>query len=186
MALSRGASTLFTVLAGMRQEKEMALKTLVLGMGNTILSDDGVGIYVVRELAERLEREDVDFAEGSVGGMRILDIVGGYKRVIMVDAIQTREGRPGEIYRLTPQQFRLSLHAGSSHDLSLPGALVFGRAMGLTLPEDEDFVIIAVEVEDVINFSEACTPAVQEAIPRAVDTVLAELGSEEGAGTGSP
>jgi len=102
----------------------MALKTLVLGMGNTILSDDGVGIYVVRELAERLEREDVDFAEGSVGGMRILDIVGGYKRVIMVDAIQTREGRPGEIYRLTPQQFRLSLHAGSSHDLSLPGTRI--------------------------------------------------------------
>ena len=172
-----------TVSKGRTQEKETALNTLVLGMGNTILSDDGVGIYVVREVAERLEREDVDFAEGSVGGMRILDIVGGYRRVIMVDAIQTREGRPGEIYRLTPEQFRLSLHAGSSHDLSLPGALVFGRAMGLTLPEDEDFVIIAIEVEDVINFAEACTPVVQEAIPRAVDTVIAELESENQSGT---
>ena len=176
---------LLTVSKGRTQEKETALNTLVLGMGNTILSDDGVGIYVVREVAERLEREDVDFAEGSVGGMRILDIVGGYRRVIMVDAIQTREGRPGEIYRLTPEQFRLSLHAGSSHDLSLPGALVFGRAMGLTLPEDEDFVIIAIEVEDVINFAEACTPAVQEAIPRAVDTVIAELESENQSGTSS-
>ena len=172
-----------TVSKGRTQEKEMALNTLVLGMGNTILSDDGVGIYVVREVAERLEREDVDFAEGSVGGMRMLDIVGGYRRDIMVDAIQTREGRPGEIYRLTPEQFRLSLHAGSSHDLSLPGALVFGRAMGLTLPKDEDFVIIAIEVEDVINFAEACTPVVQEAIPRAVDTVIAELESENQSGT---
>jgi len=159
----------------MTQEKEIALKTLVLGMGNTILSDDGVGIYVVREVAERFDREDVDFAEGSVGGMRILDIVGGYERVIMVDAIQTREGTPGEIYRLTPESFRLSLHAGSSHDLSLPGALSFGRAMGLTLPDDEDFLIIAIEVEDVINFGETCTPAVQEAIPQAVNAVLTEL-----------
>ena len=168
------------------QEKEIALRTLVLGMGNTILSDDGVGIYVVREAAERFEREDVDFAEASVGGMRILDVVGGYDRVIMGDAIQTREGTVGETYRLTPENFRLTLHAGSTHDLSLPGALAFGRAMGLTLPEDEDFVIIAIEVEDVINFAEACTPVVQEAIPQAVSAVLAELESKEGSGTGTP
>ena len=175
-----------SLLTRIAQEKEIALKTLVLGMGNTILSDDGVGIYVVQELEKRLEREDVDFAEASVGGMRILDVVGGYERVIMVDAIQTQEGTPGEIYRLTPQDFNLSLHAGSSHDLSLPGALAFGRAMGLTLPEDEDFVIIAIEVEDVITFAETCTPAVQEAIPRAVSTVLAELELEKGGGTSAP
>ena len=155
------------------------MKTLVLGMGNTILSDDGVGIYVVREVAERFEQENVDFAEASVGGMRILDVVAGYERVVMVDAIQTRDGTPGEIYRLTPQNFKLSLHAGSSHDLSLPGALALGRAMGLTLPDDEDFVIIGIEVEDVLTFAETCTPAVQEAVPRAVDIVLAELDSAE-------
>jgi hydrogenase maturation protease len=161
----------------MGQEKEIALKTLVLGMGNTILSDDGVGIYVVREVAERFKHEDVDYAEASVGGMRILDVVAGYEQVIMVDAIQTKEGTPGEIYRLTPESFRLSLHAGSSHDLSLPGALALGRAMGLTLPEDEDFVIIGIEVEDVLTFAETCTAAVQEAVPHAVDVVLAELES---------
>jgi hydrogenase maturation protease len=172
-----------SLLTRIAQEKEIALKTLVLGMGNTILSDDGVGIYVVQELEKRLEREDVDFAKASVGGMRILDVVGGYERVIMVDAIQTQEGTPGEIYRLTPERFRLSLHAGSSHDLSLPGALTFGRTMGLTLPKDEDFVIIAIEVEDVITFAETCTPAVQEAIPRAVSTVLAELELEKRIGT---
>lgn len=162
------------------------MKTLVLGMGNTILCDDGVGIYVVREVAKRFEREDVDFAEASVGGMRILDVVGGYERVVMVDAIQTQDGTPGEIYRLTPDQFRLSLHAGSSHDLSLPGALAFGRAMGLTLPEDEDFVIIGIEVEDVLNFAEECTPDVQATIPRAVSIVLAELESEKGRATSAP
>lgn len=163
-------------------EKEITLKTLVLGMGNTILSDDGVGIYVVREVAERFEQENVDFAEASVGGMRILDVVAGYERVVMVDAIQTREGTPGEIYRLTPQNFKLSLHAGSSHDLSLPGALALGRAMGLTLPDDKDFVIVGIEVEDVLTFAETCTPAVQEAVPRAVDIVLAELESAKGGG----
>lgn len=151
------------------------LKTLVLGMGNTILCDDGVGIYVVREVARRVEREDVDFGEASVGGLRILDVVGGYERVIMIDAIQTSDGQPGEIRRLSPLDFRLSLHAGSSHDLSLPGALALGRGMGLTLPDDEDFIIVAIEVEDVLTFGEECTPVVEQAISRAVDMVLAQL-----------
>lgn len=148
-------------------------------MGNTILCDDGIGIYVVRKVAERFEGDGVDFEEASVGGLRILDVVGGYDRVIMVDAIQTRDGDPGEIYRLSPQDLKLSLHAGSSHDLSLPGALALGRGMGLRLPDDEDFIILAIEAEDVLQFAEQCTPVVQKAIPRAVDAVLAELEKEE-------
>ncbi|MEA3375668.1 MAG: hydrogenase maturation protease [Chloroflexota bacterium] len=156
------------------------MKTLVLGMGNTILCDDGIGIYVVREVVERFRGQDVDFAEASVGGMRILDVIGGYDRVVMVDAIQTGDGDPGDIHRLTPQDLRLSLHAGSSHDLSLPGALALGRGMGLRLPDDKDFLIVAIEVEDVLSFGEECTPAVQRAIPLAVDMVLAELEEQRG------
>ena len=151
------------------------MKTLVLGMGNTILCDDGVGIYVVQEVAKQFQRDDVDFAEASVGGMRLLEVLKGYERVIMVDAIQTRDGKPGDVYRLNPNDLLVSLHAGSSHDLSLPGAMALGRGLGVTLPADEDFVIIAIEVEDVLTFSEECTPAVAAAIPRAVETVLAEL-----------
>jgi hydrogenase maturation protease len=143
-------------------------------MGNTILCDDGVGIYVVQEAAERFQREDVDFADASVGGMRLLDIVAGYDRIIMVDAIKTNDGKPGDVYRLRPGDLP-TLHSGSTHDLSLIGALALGRGMGMKLPADEDFVIIAVEVEEVWTFGEECTLAVAEAIPRAVEAVLAEL-----------
>jgi len=151
------------------------LKTLVLGMGNPILRDDGIGIHVVREAAKRHRQENVDFSEASVGGLRILDVIAGYQRVVMVDAIQTRGGQPGDIYRLSPRDLNLSLHAGSSHDVSLPGALALGRAMGWTLPADEDFVIIAIEVEDPFTFGEECTPGVEKAVPPAVEAVLAEL-----------
>jgi Ni,Fe-hydrogenase maturation factor len=74
---------------------------------------------------------------------------------------------------------KMSLHSGSTHDLSLLGALALGRGMGMQLPDDEGFVIIAIEVEDVLTFGEECTPAVAEAIPRAVEVVLAELGGPE-------
>jgi hydrogenase maturation protease len=158
-------------------KRHNVLKTLVLGMGNTILCDDGVGIYVVWEAARQCQRDDVIFAETSVGGMRLLDVIAGYDRIIMVDAIKTAAGNPGDIRRLHPGDLP-TLHSGSTHDLSLTGALALGRGMGMKLPEDEDFVIIAIEVEEVWTFGEACTPAVTEAIPRAVETVLAELGTE--------
>jgi hydrogenase maturation protease len=159
---------------------EEAVATVVLGLGNPILCDDGVGIHVVRAVSSRVTPDasplDVTFAEASVGGLRLLDILAGYERAIIVDAIQTRDGKPGDIYRLHPNDLRASLHSGSTHDLSLPGALALGRGMGMMLPHDEAIVIIALEVEDVLTFGEECTPAVGAAIPRAVEAVLAELG----------
>jgi len=167
------------------------LKTLVLGLGNPILTDDGVGIFVVREVAARhrngavrkdrarWQGDGVAFAEASVGGLRLLDTIAGHRRVIIVDAIRTPDGSPGDIYRLHPSDLRASLHSGSTHDLSLPGALALGRGMGLVLPDDENIVIIAIEVEDVLTFSETCTPVVMDAIPHAVEAVLDELAAGE-------
>ena len=160
-----------------RDEGARALKTLVVGLGNPILTDDGVGIYVVRELAARCQRDDADLAEACVGGLRLLDTLSGYRRAILVDAIQTGNGTPGAIYRLHPDDLRVSLHSGSTHDLSLPGALAFGRGLGMTLPDDEHLTIIAIEVEDVLTFGEGCTSAVSASITPAAEAVLAELGS---------
>jgi len=160
-------------------ERSVLKKILIVGLGNPILTDDGIGIYVMREVAAQCARDDVVFAEASVGGLRLLDTIRGYERVILVDAIQTCTGRPGDIYRLRPNDLRASLHSGSTHDVSLPGALALGRGLGMSLPSDEALSIVAIEVEDVLTFGEACTPAVAAAIPRAVEVVLAELGTGE-------
>ncbi len=151
------------------------MKTLVLGLGNPILTDDGVGIYVVRKVAARYRGDDVTFAEASIGGLRLLEIIAGYERVILVDAIRTPGGKPGDVYGLSLGDLRASLHAGSTHDLSLGGALALGRAMGMMLPGDEAIVIVAVEVEDVLTFGEECTPGVAAAIPRVAETALSLL-----------
>jgi len=151
----------------------MATKTLILGLGNPILTDDGVGIHIVRAVATHVQQAGLVFAEASVGGLRLLDTLTGYERVILVDAIQTTGGRPGQVYLLHPNDLRASLHSGSTHDLSLPGALALGRQLGLVLPADAAVTIVAVEVEDVLTFGESCTPAVAAAIPWAVEMVLA-------------
>ncbi len=153
------------------------MRTLVLGLGNPILRDDGVGIYAVRATQAAYDGSGVDFAEASVGGLRLLSLVEGYDRVILVDAIITPGGRPGQIYRLPPDGLCASLHADCSHDMSLPAALEFGRKMGMVIPE---MTILAVEVEEVTTFGERCTPAVEAAIPRVVEAILAELGQAAG------
>ncbi len=162
----------------MGRQRGERVKTVVVGLGNPILRDDGVGIHVVRAVARLVAREDVAFAEASVGGLRLLDLLAGYDRAILVDAIVTPDGRPGEIRRLGPNDLCCSRHAGSSHDVSLPAALAFGRRMGMALPADERITIIAVEAVDVLTFGEECTPEVAAALPGAVEAVLKEL--EEG------
>ncbi len=152
------------------------MKTLVLGLGNPILTDDGVGVYVARAVAEQLSRADLDVAEACVGGLRLLDRIAGYDQV---DAIQTPDGTPGEVYRLHPGDLP-TLHSGSTHDLSLPDALALGRRIGFQVPDDQKVVIVAIEVEEVLTFGEECTPAVAAAIPRAVQMVIEEI--ERGSG----
>ena len=150
-------------------------KTLILGLGNPILTDDGVGIHVVRALSAGNLPPDVTCAEASVGGLRLLSVITGYEGVILVDSIQNAQGRSGDIYRLHPHDLKASRHVGSSHDLSLTGALNLGRSLGMPLPEDSAITIIAIQAEDVLTLSEECTPAVAAAIPHAVEAVLAEL-----------
>lgn len=152
------------------------MKTLVLGLGNPILTDDGVGIHVVRAIAAQCPLADhVAFAEACVGGMRLLDLLAGYDRVFLVDAIQTRDGQPGQIYTLGPGDLHGSLHTGSTHDLTLASALDLGRCLEMGLPADEDLVVVAVEAGDVLTIGETCTAPVVRAIPRAADIILAHL-----------
>jgi hydrogenase maturation protease len=146
---------------------------LVLGLGNPILTDDGVGIHVARAVANQIHCDDLTVAEASVGGLRLLDVLAGYSWAIIVDAVLTEAGRPGDVTRLQPGDLRASLHSGSTHDLSLSGALALGRQIGMALPADDRIVLVAIEAEDVLTFGESCTEPVAAAVPRAAQVVQA-------------
>ncbi len=152
------------------------MKTLILGLGNPILSDDGVGLCVARAL-KSLVAPDITVMEDSLAGLDFLDVLAGYKRVIIVDAIQTKAGRVGQIYRLKPETFATTRHAANPHDVNLATALEHGKQLGLALPDQ--IIIFGIEVEDVTTFSEDCTPAVKAAIPDCVNMVMNELNAKD-------
>ena len=161
------------------KRKRVMKKTLILGLGNPILTDDGVGIHVVRALRARTLPPGVLFAEAGIGGLRLLEEIAGYERVILVDAILTPGGRPGEITLLEPRDLRTSLHSGSAHDLSFTAALELGRELGMDIPEDPHIKIVAIQAEDVQTLGEKMTPAVEASISGAVETVMKIVKEEE-------
>jgi hydrogenase maturation protease len=158
----------------MTSQERHCMKILVLGLGNEILCDDGVGIYVSRELKKTLaNREDISVAEASLAGLGLLDLLTGYDKAIVIDAIQTGEGKAGEVYRLNSNDFAATRHTASTHNINFASALELGNKLGLSLPRE--IVIFAIEVSDVCTFSETCTPKVKRAIPKCVNMVLKEL-----------
>ncbi len=148
------------------------MQTLVLGLGNPILRDDGIGPRVARELEGKLI-ENVTVAETSLAGLNLLDLMVGYDKVIIIDAIKTDKGRPGRIYHLNVDDFQFTRHAASTHDINLATALELGKKMGLLLPQQID--ILAIDVEETDHFGEELTPEVEEAIPVCLEMILAEL-----------
>jgi len=149
------------------------MKTLVLGLGNPILSDDGVGIKVAHEIGEKLNDPQVTVAETSAAGLSLLDSIVGYDKVIIIDAIQTEKGQAGQIYRMGTEDFSLTKHFSSPHQINLATALELGKMLNLAMPQK--ITIFAVEAKDVTSFSEKCTPKVEQAIPEVVKMVLEDL-----------
>jgi hydrogenase maturation protease len=149
------------------------MKTLVLGWGNPILSDDGVGIKVAQEVKEKLSYPQITVAETSTAGLSLLDSIVGYDKVVIIDAVQTKEGNAGQIYRMGLQDFSSTKHFSSPHQINLATALELGKMLNLAMPQK--ITIFAVEAKDITNFSEKCTPEVEQAIPEVVKMVLEEL-----------
>ena len=150
------------------------MKTIVLGLGNPILRDDGVGNRVALELEDKLaQRKDITVMETSMSGLSLIDLLAGYDKAIIIDAIQTAEGKAGQIYRLTPDAFNNTRHASSPHDVNFATALELGNRLGMSMPKQ--ILIYAIEVADTSTFSEKCTPAVRRAIPACIKMITKEL-----------
>lgn len=145
--------------------------TLILGLGNPLLSDDGAGVRVAERLRADGLPPGVEVVEAGTSGLAILDLVVGYDRLVVVDAIDA--GRPpGTVLELDRDELErlASHHAVSPHDADLLTTLRLGRELGLRVPVE--VWCVAVQVEDVVTLAERCTPAVEAALPRAAAAAL--------------
>ncbi len=155
-------------------ESRPAAPTLVLGIGNPILGDDGAGWRVVEVLARAGPAADgVMFDCVAVGGLALMEQLVGVRRAILVDAVLTRRDPAGtvRVMDLAGLPAREASHLDAAHDVTLATALAAGRAMGVPLPSE--VAIVTIEAAAVGEFTERLTPDVEAAIPVAVKRVRA-------------
>jgi hydrogenase maturation protease len=157
-----------------RSPESAGTRTLVLGLGNPVLSDDSAGLHVVRGLAAQQDRwPAVEFDEAYCGGLGLMERLVGYDRVILVDAIVSGEP-PGTVRTLGVDDLPTQ-HSGSAHDVTLPAALAVGREAGARLPRGEAIRLVAIEAADVTTLREGCTAPVSAGVARAIEVVRAML-----------
>ena len=150
--------------------------TLVLGMGNPILSDDGVGLLVAERLRGAPLPDGVEVLQSEVAGLRLLELVRGFTRVIIIDALRSPaevERQPGEIVRYEAKDFKGGHRYGSAHSIGLDTVLELGHKLGYDMPEE--VTVFAIEALDVETFGEELSPPVAAAAERVLGMIVAEL-----------
>jgi hydrogenase maturation protease len=155
----------------------MSSGTLILGLGNPILGDDGVGWKVAEAVqvltARREPPVEVDFA--ALGGLTLMERILGYSYVILIDCLETGTDPIGTVKTLTLAELSNpnAGHSASAHDTSLLTALETARTMGAGVPQRVD--VVAIEARMTYEFSEQLSPEIAAAVPIATQHVLALL-----------
>ena len=144
-----------------------------MGLGNPVLTDDGVGIRLARDLGREWARRPdlVVEPEGPAASLDLAEHMAGHRRVIVIDALGPGLP-PGTVHVFTAAQLRESRHHRGIHDVNLATALELARRAGLPVPPDEEIHLFGVAVEDAWTFGEALSPALEEAYPRVREEVL--------------
>jgi hydrogenase maturation protease len=151
------------------------MRTLLVGMGNPILSDDAVGVRLAGALAPHLAGKVDVVEECSVGGLDLLDVLRGYDRAIVLDSLRTSGGTPGDWHRFDASALRETVHLAGVHDANFATALELGRRLGMPLPDPGEIHVFAVEVEDDRTFSERMTPRLERRFPSCAAAILEEV-----------
>ena len=152
------------------------MKTIVLGVGNLILGDDGVGVHVANELKKQIKDPNITVDEAITGGMNLLDLILGYDKAVIIDAVKSEEYKEGTVKRIPISDFN-TMHSCNPHDVSLSEAIKMARKLGETKIPSEIVVIGIILKEIPCEFGEKLSKDIAAAVPVAVEMTLNEIKS---------
>ena len=144
------------------------MKTLVLGLGNELYGDDGIGIHIIQKLEADPEFKSADLHACGLTGLSILDVIIGYDHLIIIDTIKKNDPAPGKIHVMDESKIR-HIPGPSPHYVSIPQTIEIGKKIGLKVPKK--IKVIAVEANNLFYLGEglssemkACIPAIQQKV----------------------
>jgi hydrogenase maturation protease len=153
------------------------MKTIILGVGNQILGDDGIGIHISNELKKYIKNPDVKIDEAITGGMNLLDLILGYDKAIIVDAVKSEKGKHGSVQRIPISDFN-TMHSCNPHDVSLIEAIEMAKKMGENrIPKE--IIIIGIMMKQIpCEFKEKLSEEIVAVVPKAVKMTLDEINND--------
>ncbi len=156
----------------MPNQTEQSQRITILGVGNILMSDEGVGVRVVEDLSRKFEFADnVQLVDGGVLGIGLMGVVSDSDVLIVVDAVQN-QGAPGTLYRLEGDQVpRRVLAKQSMHQLDLPEVLALCEAIDI----NPHVIVLGIEPEDMATMDVTLTPTIAAKLEQLSGMVLGEL-----------
>jgi hydrogenase maturation protease len=147
---------------------------LVLGVGNLLLRDEGLGVHVARRLMDMDLPLHVEVIDGGTAGLDLLEHIEGRKKVVLVDVV--RGGHPpGTIYRMTPEDMEDEPRSCLSlHDINVPDLLKVADMLGVEKPE---IVMIGIEPKDMDSADLELSPEIEAQVPKLIEVVMKEIQS---------
>lgn len=145
------------------------MKIAVVGLGNSVLTDDSAGIRISELLEQNLQSNslpanaEVSVFQNEAGGWDILDVAVGFDVLILVDAVLDTSLKPGELRWYADEVFS-SLRLSGVHSMDVFSALNLAKQLSMKVPDQ--IYVLGVGVKDTLTLSEACTPEVVPAIEK--------------------
>lgn len=149
------------------------MRVVVLGVGNILMSDEGVGVHAVTDLSDRYDLPDsVEIIDGGTSGMDCLDRIADADLLLIADCMRSKDKAPGTITRLADEQidawFKTKI---SPHQVGLSDVLAACSFHGMA---PKRVVLVGVQPAS-FETSMELTPQVAAVLPRVVETLVAEL-----------
>ncbi|MEA2071513.1 MAG: hydrogenase maturation protease [Asgard group archaeon] len=151
-------------------------KTLVIGIGNPILRDDGIGNHIVNLLSSKYSNlPHTEFLELSTGGLSLAEKFVGYEKVIIIDAVALENAKVGEVFRFGMADMKHMIHQYSAHDYNLATAYHILKTELDSKKLPKDVIIFGIQIEPSMYFGEGLSDRVTRAIPKVLNKIKKEL-----------
>jgi len=144
-------------------------EVLILGIGNILHKDDGLGVFIVNEMSTTVSDlpGNVEIFDGGISGYDLLPVMSGRKKIVIVDALKTND-KPGSIYRFSAKHLADCNNKFSLHDMGVKKLVDMLMIMG----EKPEVEVIGIVPEDIQSLAIGISESVKNSIPKAVECIL--------------
>ena len=151
----------------------MSSSGILVGLGNPIMSDDGVGIVVCRRVHGMLAGYDLDLSCGA--GLHVMDAILGYRRAVIIDSMVTGKFPVGTVAEVGPDSGVETRRAGHSHGVGFFEAIDVARVCKASLPGE--IIVYGIEVEDPFTIGDVMSDNLLKRLDEIVEFIIHDLKS---------